>query len=425
MELSNTDVLQPPISNKLPTPLIILAKENSNFNDSVFIQSEINKLDVGLVKFYRISEKNNLVIFPTSFEAKEKIEANKSFFKDFKIFDSENIDKRPMIIIKDLSYDLAQSLQERLSDNGVTEVLEIKHRNQTDNRVIKKVKAVCDSTSTRDNLLKNGIILGYKLYRTELSFKQPTQCFKCFSLEHLAANCHSENHLCGSCLQVKHDGKCTSNSKCSNCGGSHSSLYKGCPKYVAAKKSAYQRATTNEPALRKNTANQGFIRTFSDVTANNNNKNIESMFEALMKQNAELKSDMQNNLTQINQNLSSFAENFPSRQEFEDRIVEVVADTNHNLTCAMNTVINVVHDVLKLHLQAQDADKLKEEFSNACRKNIDSTKDGSATLAFKTDKPKFFKVVIKRPPSAASSVNSSLDNDEMTLSDLANRSKNE
>ena len=135
---------------------------------------------------------------------------------------------------------------------------------------------------------------------------------------------------------------------------------------------------------------------------------------------------MQNNLAQINQSLSSFAENFPSRQEFEDRIEEVVSDTNQSLACAMDTVINVVHDVLMIHLQDQDAEKLKEEFSNACRKNMASTKDGSTTLAFRTDKTKYFKIISKRPLSRASSVNSSLnDSGKMTISEMANGSKNE
>ena len=408
----------------LPSPIVILRKENEDFNNEHLINSQIINLPKGLIKFYNINRNRNLIIYPTSLEARTKIMECKKFFVDFKKIDPSSIDNRPMVILKDLPFKLAQSDSHRqqLIKNGIIDIIEIKHRNSTETTAeIRKVKAVCDSIETRDKILSDGLVLSCRIYYAELSFKQPTQCFNCFSLDHLVANC-TKGPLCGRCSMDKHEGACSSQPKCTNCQGNHSSFYRGCAKYALAKSVALQKATGKVPLQNNHTLNEGFTRNYSAAVTSD--KNVESMFAKLLevsqglKQDiSEVKQDILEVKDTVNTRIDEIIENYPTRSDMEDRFSLQTLETNNNIISSVNTVLNVFHDVFVRYISAPNQDKLADHIASACRENMTTGKAETGELGFKVNSRKFFNLVHKRPISTNTSTSS--DNSP-TITSLAN-----
>lgn len=96
-------------------------------------------------------------------------------------------------------------------------------------RVVTSNEAQCQAA------VRSGVQIGWQKYRCEPSKKPPNiqQCFKCQGFGHFAKECQQDqkclrcsgNHLLKDC-KVEKD-KAT----CSNCGGSHAAVYRGCPAY--------------------------------------------------------------------------------------------------------------------------------------------------------------------------------------------------
>jgi len=401
-----------PIS--LPSPIVILRKECADFNNDHLINSQIINLPMGLIKFYNINRNKNLIIYPTSQEARTKIMECKKFFADFKKIDPSSIDNRPMVILKDLPFKLAQSdsHSQQLRKNGIIDIIEIKHRNMTENAVeIRKVKAVCDSIEARDKILKNGLVLSCRLYYAELSFKQPPQCFNCFSLDHLVANCTLKGPLCGRCNMDKHEGACSSQPKCANCQGNHSSFYRGCAKYALAKSLALQKATGKVPIQHNHTLKEGFTRNYS--AALDSDKKIESMFGKLLEVSQGLKQDIsgvKQDISEVkdtvNYRIDEIIENYPTKLEMEERFNLQASETNSNIISSANVVLNVFHDVFSKYMTAPNRDKLADHIASACRENMATGKEEPGELGFKVNSRNFFNFVHKRPLSTNTSTSS-------------------
>ena len=66
-------------------------------------------------------------------------------------------------------------------------------------------------------------------YGVSLYVPPPQRCFKCQRFGHVAAVCKGKQR-CGRCSGDHEYGKCEEGAKlkCCNCGGKHSSAYRGC-----------------------------------------------------------------------------------------------------------------------------------------------------------------------------------------------------
>lgn len=69
----------------------------------------------------------------------------------------------------------------------------------------------------------------YMRYDVRLYVPPPLRCFKCQKYGHVAAVCKSKQR-CGRCAGEHEYGKCERGAKlkCCNCGGEHTSAYRGC-----------------------------------------------------------------------------------------------------------------------------------------------------------------------------------------------------
>ena len=99
----------------------------------------------------------------------------------------------------------------------------------------KLIRVITDSNNHVSAAQKHGVKIGWQLYRSEASREPPhvMQCFKCQQFGHSAKECSNATR-CLRCSQKHSVKECTvqkENAKCSNCGGAHATVYRGCPAY--------------------------------------------------------------------------------------------------------------------------------------------------------------------------------------------------
>ena len=88
-----------------------------------------------------------------------------------------------------------------------------------------------DSFAKRD-AMKNGVKIGYKIFRIYDFVSVPRCCFKCRSPDHFINDCTSQVEKCARCAEYhifSEDAPCTNRPKCANCGDSHTSYSLLCP----------------------------------------------------------------------------------------------------------------------------------------------------------------------------------------------------
>ena len=91
----------------------------------------------------------------------------------------------------------------------------------------------CDSLSVLltfdEDRIPDKVFIGYMSYDVRLYVPPPLRCFKCQKYGHVAAVCKGKQR-CGRCAGEHEYGKCERGAKlkCCNCGGEHTSAYRGC-----------------------------------------------------------------------------------------------------------------------------------------------------------------------------------------------------
>ena len=99
----------------------------------------------------------------------------------------------------------------------------------------KVIRVITDSNNHVSAAQKHSVKIGWQLYRCEAS-PEPAhvrQCFKCQQFGHSDKECRNAIR-CLHCSQEHCVKECTvqkENAKCSNCGGAHATVYRGCPAY--------------------------------------------------------------------------------------------------------------------------------------------------------------------------------------------------
>ncbi|KAJ8045836.1 hypothetical protein HOLleu_08934 [Holothuria leucospilota] len=107
-----------------------------------------------------------------------------------------------------------------------------------------KMKIAFEEQNDQEELIKEGIILGYQKHRVEKYAELPTilQCYRCQGFGHTFHKCENEQKClrCGDNHSIKNCKKEKAEKKCANCGGDHISSYKGCPVYFSARQEVKQ-----------------------------------------------------------------------------------------------------------------------------------------------------------------------------------------
>ena len=150
------------------------------------------------------------------------------------------------------------------------------------------------------------LYLGYRRYTIKEFIPHPVRCFRCQKFGHISKNCRgkqkcplcSENHSFDECQNIE-------NKKCTNCGGSHSAGFKGCPVFVKAKeikefshlkKITYAEATkqinliknmenqTNQTSVIKNANEDQIINKILEKVENQSKQNKEQIVDEIVEQ---------------------------------------------------------------------------------------------------------------------------------------------
>ncbi len=140
----------------------------------------------------------------------------------------------PAIIICGLTFEAATLQLNNMRNQGIHDLIEIKRLNNDTSHVINKVKAICTSRDSQQQLLEEGFIqINERIkLKVEPVIKSPTQCKKCHRFDHIAAKCNELHHLCPKCGNQAHsEMECPNKSTCINCKGEHSALNRKCPEY--------------------------------------------------------------------------------------------------------------------------------------------------------------------------------------------------
>jgi hypothetical protein len=325
-------------------PLVILGMSDI-INDHKKFKSLADECFNGLnVNKIKITANKNMLIYCGDSDTYETLRMKERVFENKKIIELKPRDSEFIAVIKGINYENLKVHIEELNKNGVIDIKEIKSFRP--NKIINKVKLICENPDTVYKLLSYGIKLSYLVYKVE-EFKQVpriTQCFRCQNFGHIAKNCKNEKQICPRC--GKNDHELDDNNKpicketvrfCVNCNGDHSSAYAKCPKkterinkaneQISRSNSGYKK-TVNHAEVLKNTLIShksqdleksiiGKIDRLTTICTNNSeqiqlsNENYENMFNSLKTINLnieEIKRSIENNENEIKCIKLKFAE---------------------------------------------------------------------------------------------------------------------
>lgn len=128
-------------------------------------------------------------------------------------------------------------------------------------RITKKIDGTITQTPTvilaYEGNTPERVSVGLYSFKTEPYIPTPIRCNNCQKLGHKTKNCKNEQKTCARCAGNHDIANCTAQrneAKCVNCGGPHSSAYKGCIKYKTtqiALKYTVQEGISYKDALQK------------------------------------------------------------------------------------------------------------------------------------------------------------------------------
>ena len=138
-----------------------------------------------------------------------------------------------------------QEVTVELQTSGLSVTKSLRIISRATNQPTTLVRVFVEREENANRAVTLGVAIGWMHHRCEASNSKPTpvqvtQCYKCQGLGHTSKDCEAATKClrCGDAHKVK---DCTANktdAKCSNCGGAHPALFKGCPKYKEAVKEA-------------------------------------------------------------------------------------------------------------------------------------------------------------------------------------------
>ena len=176
---------------------------------------------------------NNLIInFPDNENLNNFIHNEVIFVNNNKIkLDKEKKFKKIKheIIIKGLSYEIAQEFLDEILGLGIDKISKFSKKDN-----YKMIRAECSNNEVMNEFIKKGIFLNYCKFKVDkyLTVIKPIQCFKCQKFGHYSSECGEGSSICVKCTGNHKVADCTSQKlKCANCSLEHTSSYGGCKIY--------------------------------------------------------------------------------------------------------------------------------------------------------------------------------------------------
>lgn len=162
-----------------------------------------------------------------AFQSKKLLESENLFGVEVSVTPHKYLNcSKGIISWFDLEYETVENIKRELEDQGVTNVERINFfRNGS------KIKSNKYILTFSTPILPKEIKIAYQLLPVKLFVPPPIRCNKCFFFRHTANRCNKDA-VCRNCSQKKHEGPCTSGSKCNVCKGPHPSWHRKCPKYI-------------------------------------------------------------------------------------------------------------------------------------------------------------------------------------------------
>ena len=120
-----------------------------------------------------------------------------------------------------------EKLKETLKDQNVIDIFQLSKRNKDKTKTKVPIYILTFNTTS----LPSRITIGWSNCPVRLYIPKPRLCYKCYGIGHGSTTCRSEIEVCAICAQQKHEGTCTTPTKCRNCSGDHPSYIRNCPVY--------------------------------------------------------------------------------------------------------------------------------------------------------------------------------------------------
>ena len=206
--------------NNFPQLKINCIRELPNNND-FFIRPEDQTTRECLM-----NASNLQLVFPnTSINARNTLPKTKS---------------KPSFVIENVHQSIQENeVKEELLNNNAMNVIKVLRITSRATGKPKLIRVISDSSNHVTVAVKHGVVkIGWVIHRCEPSKEPPhvKQCFKCQKFGHSASDCKDELRClrCVDKLTVKSWNELKEGAKCANCGGSHATVYRGCPAYQNA-----------------------------------------------------------------------------------------------------------------------------------------------------------------------------------------------
>lgn len=206
--------------------VVKLIKEGESFSkwNPVKLTKEINTL-VGKVKCAKILRDGSLLIICNDVKHKERaLSMSKVLGENVS---GKLLDRGKYLrgVITGIPPEVpVEEIKTNVSGGKVVEVRRLKM-----NRNGERSDSFSVMLKFEERVLPDKVYVGYMSYGVRPFIPPPLRCFKCQKFGHVAAVCKGKQR-CGRCAGDHEYGKCEEGAalKCCNCGGEHSSAYRGC-----------------------------------------------------------------------------------------------------------------------------------------------------------------------------------------------------
>ncbi len=215
--------------------------------DKFLKENQIDKL----INDFKRDRKNNVLLYPANQECAEEIMKLQDLFVSINcsLIDFNDPKNKPAIIIRGVSIETLREVEAELIEHGIIETIELKNPLSNTKGVI---KAICESTSAQQKLLRNELKINRQVIKTEPFVRVPRQCKKCKLFDgHIEKNCPN-GIICANCSGAHAEEDCIADkSKCINCRGEHNAFNRKCSVFQKHLKEAKNKASI-QPVSPKN-----------------------------------------------------------------------------------------------------------------------------------------------------------------------------
>lgn len=164
---------------------IIIIKPDDIFKIKENVEEELKNANIKSkdIENFKFTDAGNLLIYCKNKTTYEKI-LNANSICGKKAIESRRSNDHKSVIIKDISFNEAKQIEEKLRELGITQIEEL-ISNRKD-RKLNFVKAICTNYSMAECLIKNGLKLNYKKHQVSEFINKPKLivCFNCGGFNH-------------------------------------------------------------------------------------------------------------------------------------------------------------------------------------------------------------------------------------------------